>query len=273
MQRFREIIFSVIRGYFAHEVGKRAASLTYYLVFAIFPFLLSIFSLLGFLRLPMLSFEGEAAAFLPADIITLINLTIAHMQESSNGAILTFGMVFSLWFPFRAVKNMTCEVAAIYGGDGAAKPAGRMKRIFLLYISILLLLPLLILLLIVGENVLRLAANFLPITSQAIALWSKLRFLPMALALMALNVAVYYFSPAQSPAWRHILPGAFLATATWMLFSLLFAYYVDHIGRYSVVYGSIGAIIAFLIWLNWSVTALLLGAVFNRSLLNIARSQ
>ena len=37
-------------------------------------------------------------------------------------------------------------------------------------------------------------------------------------------------------------------------------------GNYSVIYGSIGAIIAFLIWLNWSLTALLVGAVFNQAL-------
>lgn len=271
MERFQQVLMATIKGYFTEELGKRAAALTYYLVFAIFPFLLSIFSLLGFLHLPMLSLEGEAATFLPADIIALFNITISYMQENSRGAAFTFGMVFSLWFPFRAVKNMTCEVAAIYAIAGDAKPVGHIKRVLGLYLCILLLLPLLMLLLIVGENALQLAANFLPITEKAISFWTKARFVPMALALMALNGAIYYFSPARPPAWRYILPGAFFATAIWMLFSVLFAYYVDHMGRYSLIYGSIGAIIAFLIWLNCSVTALLLGAVWNRALLNTAR--
>lgn len=268
MERFRQILLSTAMGYFTEELGKRAAALTYYLVFAIFPFLLSIFSLLGFLHLPMLSLEGEAATFLPADIIALLNLTISYMQENSGGAVFTFGMAFSLWFPYRAVKNMTREVASIYGLSEDAKPVGHIKRVLGLYLCILLLLPLLTLLLLLGENMLQFAANFLPITEKAISVWTKARFAPMALALMALNGAIYYFSPARPPALRYILPGACFATTIWMLFSVLFAYYVDHMGRYSLIYGSIGAIIAFLIWLNCSVTALLLGAVWNRALLN-----
>ena len=55
----------------------------------------------------MISLEGDVAAFLPADVITLLNITLVHMTAYSNGAILTFGLAFALWFPFRAVKNMT----------------------------------------------------------------------------------------------------------------------------------------------------------------------
>ncbi len=263
MQKAKQILILTIKGFLGKEVGKRAAGLTYYLVFAIFPFIISIISLLGFLNLPMISFEGDAAAFLPADIITLLNMTIAHMTETSNGAILTFGLAFALWFPFRAVKNLTNEVADIYSDE---KPVGHMKRVIFLYLIILVFLPVMMFLLIIGEGVLDFVAQFLPITREFISIWSKARFAPMALALMALTSAVYYFSPNEPPAWKHILPGALLSTAAWMAYSLFFSYYVNNMGNYSVIYGSIGAIIAFLIWLNWSLTALLVGAVFNQSL-------
>lgn len=253
----------LIQGFLQKEVSKRAASLTYYLVFAIFPFLISVISLLGVLRLPMISLEGDAAAFLPADVIALLNLTITHMTEISNGAILTFGLVFTLWFPFRAVKNMTDEVSDIYE-DG--RPVGHTKRVILLSLVILVLIPVLVIALLIGEGVLSFVAEFLPITREFISLWTKLRFLPMALLLLLLTSAVYYFSPNQPPAWRHILPGALLSTAAWVAYSLFFAFYVDNMGQYSVIYGSLGAIVAFLIWLNWSLTALLFGAVCNQAL-------
>ena len=75
----------------------------------------------------------------------------------------------------------------------------------------------------------------------------------LSFAESAAEVAVYF-------------SGALLSTSFWMLYSVFFSYYVDHMGNYSVIYGSIGAIIAFLIWLNLSLTALLLGAVFNQAL-------
>ena len=265
MQKAKQILQLTIKGFLGKEVGRRAAGLTYYLVFAIFPFIISIISLLGFLKLPMISFEGDAAAFLPADVITLLNMTIVHMTETSNGAILTFGLVFALWLPFRAVKSMTTEVADIYGEE-KQKTKGHLARVFFLYLIILVFITVMVLLLIIGEGVLGFVAQFLPITMEFIALWDKVRFLPMGIALMVLTSAVYALSPDQRPGWRFVVPGALLSTAAWMAYSLFFAYYVNHMGNYSVIYGSIGAIIAFLIWLNWSLTALLVGAVFNQAL-------
>ena len=263
MERIKQILLIAIQLFIGKEVGKRATSLTYYLIFAIFPFIITTISLLGFLHLPLLSFEGEAAGFLPEDVISLLNMTILHMTETSNGAVLTFGMVFALWFPFRAVRNLTGEVALIYGDE---HPVGHMKRTIVLYLLLLIFLPSMMLLLIIGENVLNFVAQFLPITRDFIAFWSKARFVPLALALMLFNAAVYHFSPNRPPMLRYILPGALLSTVAWMVYSVLFSYYVDHMGNFSVVYGSIGAIIAFLIWLNWSITALLAGAVFNQAL-------
>ncbi|MBR6652961.1 MAG: hypothetical protein IKL30_07325, partial [Anaerotignum sp.] len=66
MQKAKAILQLTIKGFLSKEVGKRSAGLTYYLVFAIFPFIISIISLLGILHLPMISLEGDTAAFLPA---------------------------------------------------------------------------------------------------------------------------------------------------------------------------------------------------------------
>jgi len=117
MRKAKEVLQLTVSGFLNNGVGKRSAGLTYYLVFAIFPFIISIISLLGILHLPMISLEGDAAAFLPDDVITLLNMTILHMTEFSNGAVLTFGLAFALWFPFRAVKNMTEEISEIYGDE------------------------------------------------------------------------------------------------------------------------------------------------------------
>ena len=266
MQKAKQILQLTIRGFVGKEVGRRSAGLTYYLVFAIFPFILSIIALLGVLHLPMISLEGDASAFLPKDVITLLNITLVHMTAYSNGAILTFGLSFALCFPFRAVKNMTEEVADIYG-DEKISGKKRLLKVFFLYLIILIFIPVMFILLIVGEGLLDFVAQFLPvITMEFIALWNKLRFLPMALRLIFLTSAVYSLSPASRPGWRFVLPGALLSTAAWMAYSLFFAHYVNNMGNYSVIYGSIGAIIAFLIWLNWSLTALLTGAVFNQAL-------
>ena len=93
-----------------------------------------------------------------------------------------------------------------------------------------------------------------------------MRFVPMAAALLFMLSAVYFFSPSKIQKVRYILPGAVLSMVVWILFSLIFSYYVDHMGRYSIIYGSIGVIIALLVWMDWSMITMLMGAVFNVAL-------
>jgi membrane protein len=260
---WKRVIFHTLDGYFINEIGKTAASLTYYFIFAIFPFLIFISSLLGFLNLPMISVEGDASVLLPADVVTLINLTIAHMTETSSGAWLTFGLAFTVWFPLRAVMSLVGAVNRIYGGEKAERHT---KRIIFLTVLIIVFVPALLLILLISQSVLEFISIFIPMAETFVELWMRIRFLPISIGVLSLICGVYFLSPNQRPQKSYVFPSAFLATGAWVLFSATFAHYVDHAGKYSVIYGSISAIIAFLIWLNISVVALLMGAVFNQAL-------
>lgn len=260
---WKQVLLDTLRGYFANEIGKTAASLTYYLIFAIFPFLIFISSLLGFLNLPMITVEGDASVLLPADVVTLINLTIAHMTETSSGAWLTFGLVFTVWFPLRAVSSLVIAVNRIYGDEKMQKHT---MRIVFLTILIIICIPALLMILLISQEVLEFISVFIPVAENFIDLWTRIRFLPISIGVLSLICGVYFLSPNTRPPKRYVFPGAFLSTAAWVLFSAGFAYYVDHAGKYSVIYGSISAIIAFLVWLNASVVAMLMGAVFNQAL-------
>lgn len=55
----------------------------------------------------------------------------------------------------------------------------------------------------------------------------------------------------------------------WMVLSLLFSYYVENSARYSVIYGSIGAIIVLLLWLYLTATMMIMGAEFNGVLMEL----
>ncbi|HIY04027.1 MAG TPA: YihY/virulence factor BrkB family protein [Candidatus Anaerotignum merdipullorum] len=261
------VLLSTIQGYFSNRIGRSAAAMTYYLLFAMFPFLIFITSLLGLLHLPMLSLDGDVARFLPEDVIRFLNLAISHITANSNNALLTFGLVFTVWFPLRAVSNLMAAVKDIYGNtDGIAHRSSHGIRSGILTMLLILLIPALILLLVLGERALSFVGQYLPISESFIHVWATLRFLPMAAALLFVLSAVYYLSPAQKQPPRYVLPGAVLSMVIWMAFSLLFSLYVDHVGRYSLIYGSIGVIIALLVWMDCSATAMLMGAVFNVAL-------
>ena len=260
---WQKVILLTIQGYFDNKVGRNAAAMTYYLLFAMFPFFIFVTSLLGLLHLPTLTLDGQITRFLPEDVVAFLNLAIEHITKSSNNALLTFGLVFSVWFPLRAVSNLMEAINDIYGEE---KSGSHSIRTAILTALTIVLIPAMLLLLLLVERVLGCGGGYIPISAEFITGWSRMRFVPMAAALLFMLSAVYFFSPSKIQKVRYILPGAILSMGVWMLFSLIFSYYVDHMGRYSIIYGSIGVIIALLVWMDWSMIAMLMGAVFNVAL-------
>lgn len=260
---WQKVILLTIQGYFDNKVGRNAAAMTYYLLFAMFPFFIFVTSLLGLLHLPTLTLDGQITRFLPEDVVAFLNLAIEHITKSSNNALLTFGLVFSVWFPLRAVSNLMEAINDIYGEE---KSGSHSIRTAILTALTIVLIPAMLLLLLLGKRVLGFVGEYIPISAEFITGWSRMRFVPMAAALLFMLSAVYFFSPSKIQKVRYILPGAVLSMVVWILFSLIFSYYVDHMGRYSIIYGSIGVIIALLVWMDWSMITMLMGAVFNVAL-------
>jgi len=106
-----------------------------------------------------------------------------------------------------------------------------------------------------------------PILNPLAPLWEWLsRAARYALAFAA-NIAVtatlYYIGPYRKQRWRYVWPGATLSTIAWLLATVVFAWYVNNIARYNVMYGSIGAAIALLVWMYLIALIALIGCEFN----------
>lgn len=85
-------------------------------------------------------------------------------------------------------------------------------------------------------------------------------------ALGAISVAtagMFYFGPNRRQQWKSVLPGALLSTLLWFAVTVLFAWYVRNIANYNVMYDSIGAVIALLVWMYVLAVVALLGCEYN----------
>ena len=72
---------------------------------------------------------------------------------------------------------------------------------------------------------------------------------------------------------KNIWPGTLFSLAAWMVVSGLYSYYANHFSHYSLLYGSIGAIIVVLIWLNLTAVTLILGAEVNGVLISMRKDR
>jgi membrane protein len=106
-----------------------------------------------------------------------------------------------------------------------------------------------------------------PLLTPLAGLWQWLsrlgRYLLAFAANIAVNATLYHIGPNRKQRWRFVWPGATLATAAWLLATLCFAWYVTHIARYNVMYGSIAAVIVLLVWMYLIALIALIGCEFN----------
>jgi membrane protein len=90
-----------------------------------------------------------------------------------------------------------------------------------------------------------------------------IRWIIAILTSIAFIGLIYHNGMPKTQSWRRVLPGAVLATLMWFPATILFGWYVTNYASYSVVYGSLSAAIALLVWLYILSIIILLGAEFN----------
>jgi membrane protein len=102
--------------------------------------------------------------------------------------------------------------------------------------------------------------------------WRILRWSIALGSAIAVLATIYRFGTPHIRRWRHILPGAATASATWFLATLLYGWYVTH-AQYTLVYGSLAAAVATLVWLYITSLSVLIGAEFNAQIFPLEGSQ
>jgi membrane protein len=94
-------------------------------------------------------------------------------------------------------------------------------------------------------------------------LWGGIRWLIATLTSIAVIALIYHHAVPRTQPWHSVMPGAILATMSWFAVTVGFRAYLQHISDFATVYGSLGAVIALLVWMYLISLVVLVGAEFN----------
>jgi membrane protein len=109
--------------------------------------------------------------------------------------------------------------------------------------------------------------NVIGLGSTAVSVWNALKFPVVAVLALVLIDVLYYAAPnVKQPKLRWITPGGALALVLWAIASVGFAFYVSNFGSYNKTYGTLGGVVALLVWLWVTNVALLVGLEFDAEL-------
>lgn len=272
--KFKSALRIVFVNYFKHNVGKNAAALAYYLLFALFPMLIFITNLLGLLDLDVYTIIESLKDILPKDVVSIVKTYLDYISNTSSHTLMWFAFVLSIWFPLRAVQGLMDDVRRAYGLSLPARPFVYLGKQLLYTVVFLVVMMLTLFLSVTGENVLGFIGDLFPkdsfpISDYLLELWQYLRFLLAALLMLAAIGALYSLASERKPSVKSIMPGILFALVFWLVVSIGFSFYVENFAQYSFIYGTLGAVIVLLVWLNLTAVILILGAEINAAIYKV----
>ncbi|MDQ3655528.1 MAG: YihY/virulence factor BrkB family protein [Chloroflexota bacterium] len=263
-----DLIKRSLREFSKDDMTTYAAALSYHALFALFPFIIFLIALLGFLRVPQF-FDWlleQAETAVPADAYQRLEEVVDQVQNQSSGGLLSFGIVTAIWAASSGIRSLMNALNVAFDVE-ETRPAWKRYLLSIVYtLGIAALLLASAALMLLGPQAIEAIAEQVGLGSLFVTLWTWLRW-PVLAVLLALAAAiVYYVAPNVDQPFKLITPGAALAVILWVIASIGFSIYVSTFGNYSATYGSLGGVIVLLFFFFISSAVLLLGAEINAEL-------
>ncbi len=251
------------------QLGERnislvSAGVAFFAMMSLFPALAAVIAVLSLIADPtfVVAQLQEMQDLVPDDVYRIIEGQIVTLVNASSDRLVWAGVIsilLALWSARAGVGAMILGLNTSYSEQNRSTALHYLRAI-LLTIALISVGVVALLCLVVTPVVLA----FVPLGTFGELVIDALRWLVTISVLFVGIGLLYRFGPnrEETPV-RWVSPGAVTAIVVWVGVSIGFSYYVANFGNYNQVYGSIGAVIAMLIWLWISSFVVLFGAVLN----------
>lgn len=243
-----------------------AAELGYYFLLALFPMLIFLTSLIGFLPDVQESIFREIRRLAPPDAMRVVRETLQDVASNSGGGLLSFGILGTLW----AASTGTAALIDTLNRAYEVKETRGYWKVRLIALALTVGLSLVV---ITGSAIIMLSdrlpawlGRMAGISESWLGWWTAVdNLLGLALLVMA-TATIYRFGPDLKGRCRWLTPGAIFAALAAAIASWLFSVYLRVAPSYSATYGSLGAVIVLMLWLYLIGLVILIGGEINNEI-------
>ena len=244
------------------DATHMAAGVAYYALFSLFPLLLGLIAIIGLaadsntVRSEILEWAAEN---LPGTGDFISDNVIASAEASGSlGAISIIGLIWSGSAIFGAITKVVNRAWDIQHDRPFIK--GKIMQLSMA-MSVGILFALALTSASLAQTAERYAHTDMPVLGQADEVSGMLLFRTLSFVFnLAIFLSLYKVLPNTQTHWRYIWPGALVAALLFEGSKFLFVLYLDNFATFNAVYGSIGSVIALLLWAYVSAFILILGA-------------
>jgi len=265
-KNIKEDVKNLIFRFQDDDILAMSSQLAYSLLMAFFPFLIFLLTIVGFSPIKSEDVLVGLKSILPKEAYVLIRKTVVEVVDTKNGHLLSLSLIFTVWSAANGLG------AVIKGLNKAYDEEEKRSFIKVQIVAVLSTIALVFMIMaafvfVVFGNVLgRYIAVSLKQLDGFWSMWNALRYVVTIINMILIFSVIYHFTPSRRLKWKEVLPGSIFTTIGWIVVSIGFAFYIDNFGNYSLVYGSLGAVVTLMTWLFISSIIILLGGELNATL-------
>lgn len=250
------------------DIFALASQLAYSLLFAFFPFLIFVMTLIGFSSIRSEEVLDLFSKIMPYQVYSLIKNTVVEVVDTKNGNLLSFSLIVTIWASISGFN------AVIKGLNKAYKENERrgflkVQMVSLIFtfglVLVIFSIAFLMVFASVNEAFIERTIGYPQITSY---IWDVIKYLILVFGMIFIFAALYRYTPTKKYEWKDVAWGAVFSTVGWIIASFGFSFYVNNFGNYSKIYGSIGTVIVLMIWLFIGSFIVILGGELNSVMLD-----
>ena len=248
------------------KITAYAAQTCYYLLLSFMPFIIALINIIHYFPVTSSDLLDLLENIIPQEFHPMLINIFTDIESSSSVALLSLTAIGLLWSAgkgFMTIKRCLNKI-----NNCEYNRSWFIQRIFSSLYALILLLSIAASLLIIvfGEHLIAFLQNRLASLGGKFtiinAIFSNRLFLVPALLTLFFSV-MYTFIPNKKKHIIEEIPGAFIASIGWFLFSELYSLYITYIVKYSYTYGSLTTFMLLLIWMYICIIILFFGAEFN----------
>jgi membrane protein len=262
LREFGKVLFQHFQD---HALPDKAAQLSYYFVFSLFPFLFVMVTLTAYLPLggAVDTLLERVTPLMPPQALQLIRGQIDALLHRPQPRLLTGGIVVALWSASRGVDAIRTALNLAYEVKESRSYWKVQGIALLMTIATAFLVLVAVTLIALGGKLGLWLAHKVDLGRESLFVWSYLRWPVTALVLMLALALTYYLLPDVKQEFKFITPGSVIGSILWLLATWGFTFYVEHFGAYNLLYGSLGGMTILLAWLYIGGLIFILGGEIN----------
>ena len=248
-----------------HDGIEHAGYLAFLSLLSLFPFLVFLFALAGFVGETVIGerFVELLMTSMPEKVLVPIKPRLIEIASGPPQGLLTIAIVGAIWTASSAVEGLRTILNRAYR---VATPPAYILRRLLSILQFFILTGVVIIAmigLIIAPAIWEFIQRYVEIDKVLSPMWTYIRYAILILVLFLAVATSYFILPNIKQRWRSVAPGALVVVILWVLIGMAFIYYLGHFHQVNIIYGSLGGIIAALLFFDLMSMIFIFGAEFN----------